>query len=276
MSTTPALPLLIEPEQLQPCLADPAILIVDLCDPARYTTTGHIPGAVHLDYADLVWAEPPAMGLLPDEAHLSEVLSRLGLTPDRQVVAYDDEGNGRAGRLLWTLAALGHERVALLNGGIHAWDAAGGSLEAGLRHPPPSAYQARFDEPPTVIADKDYLLARLGQPDLALLDTRTAAEFAGLDVRAARGGHIPGAVNLNWTDAMDPQRQWRLQPDPVLRKLLETRGVTPDQEVIVYCQTHHRSAHTYWVLCYLGYPRVRGYPGAWSEWGNDPGLPVER
>ena len=275
MSTTPALPLLIEPEQLQPCLADPAILIVDLCDPARYTTTGHIPGAVHLDYADLVWAEPPAMGLLPDEAHLSEVLSRLGLTPDRQVVAYDDEGNGRAGRLLWTLAALGHERVALLNGGIHAWDAAGGSLEAGLRHPPPSAYHARFDEPPTVVADKDYLLARLGQPDLALLDTRTPAEFAGLDQRAARGGHIPGAVNLNWTDAMDPQRQLRLQPDPVLRKLLERRGVTPDKEVIVYCQTHHRSAHTYWVLRYLGYPRVRGYPGAWSEWGNDPGLPVE-
>ncbi len=274
MPAVPALPLLIEPEQLQPYLADPATLIVDLCDPTRYAA-GHIPGAVHLDYADLVRAEPPAMGLLPTEAQLSEVLSRLGLTPDRQVVAYDDEGNGRAGRLLWTLATLGHEQVSLLNGGIHAWDAADGTLEAGLRHPPRGAYEARFADPPTAVADKIYLLTRLGQPDLALLDTRTPAEFAGLDRRAARGGHIPGAVNLNWTDAMDPQRQWRLQPDPVLRKLLEARGVTPDQEVIVYCQTHHRSAHTYWVLRYLGYPRVRGYPGAWSEWGNHPGLPVE-
>ena len=275
MSTAPTLPLLIEPEQLQPYLAAPAILIVDLCDPVRYAAE-HIPGAAHLDYADLVRAEPPAMGLLPTEAQLSEVLSRLGLTPDQRVVAYDDEGNGRAGRLLWTLATLGHEQVSLLNGGIHAWDAAGGLLEAGLHLPPHSAYQARFADPPTAVADKDYLLARLGQPDLALLDTRTPAEFAGLDQCAARGGHIPGAVNLNWTDAMDPQRQWRLHPDPVLRKLLETRGVTPDQEVIVYCQTHHRSAHTYWVLRYLGYPRVRGYPGAWSEWGNDLQLPVER
>ncbi len=275
MSAALALPLLIEPEQLEPYLAEPAVLIVDLCDPTHYTA-GHVPGAVHLDYADLVRAEPPAMGLLPTEARLSEVLSRIGLTPNRQVVAYDEEGNGRAGRLLWTLATLGHERVSLLNGGIHAWDAAAEPLEAGFHPPSRSTCQARFVDPPTAVADQDYILSRLGQPDLALLDTRTPAEFTGLDVRAARGGHIPGAVNLNWTDAMDPQRQWRFQPDPVLRKLLERRGVTPDKEVIVYCQTHHRSAHTYWVLRYLGYPRVRGYPGAWSEWGNDPGLPVER
>jgi len=275
MPSTPNLPPLIEPEQLQPYLADPAVLIVDLCDPARYAA-GHIPGAAHLDYVNLVRAEPPAMGLLPTEVQLSEVLSRLGLTPNRQVVAYDDEGNGRAARLLWTLATLGHERVSLLNGGIHAWDAGGGSLETRPHHPPRGTYQARFTDPPPAAADQGYILARLGQPDLALLDTRTPAEFAGLDARAARGGHIPGAVNLPWTDAMDPQRQLRLQPDPVLRKLLEPRGVTPDKEVIVYCQTHHRSAHTYWVLRYLGYPRVRGYPGAWSEWGNTPDLPVER
>ncbi len=214
-----------------------------MCDPASYAA-GHIPGAVHLDYSDLVRVEPPAMGLLPDAARLSEVLSRLGLTSARRVIAYDEEGNGRAGRLLWTLAALGHERVSLLNGGIHAWDAAAGPLEARFRHPSRSSYQAGFADPPMVVADRDYILARLGQPDLALLDTRTPAEFVGLDQRAARGGHIPGAMNLSWTDAMDPQRQFRLQPDPVLRKLLETRGVTPDKEVIVYCQTHHRSAHT--------------------------------
>jgi thiosulfate/3-mercaptopyruvate sulfurtransferase len=95
-------------------------------------------------------------------------------------------------------------------------------------------------------------------------------------VRAARGGHIPGAVNLNWTLAMDEQRQLRCKADATLRALLETIGVTPDKEVILYCQTHHRSAHTYLVLKHLGYPRVRGYAGAWSEWGNDPTLPVEQ
>ena len=274
MTAAPNPPLLLEPEQLQPYLTDPGILIVDLSNPASYAA-GHIPGAIHLDYADLIRVEPPAMGLLPDEAWLGEVCSQLGLTPERHVVAYDDEGNGRAGRLLWTLAVLGHESVSLLNGGRRAWDASGGPLEARVRHPSRGAYSARFANP-AAVADKAYILERLGHADLALLDTRTPTEFAGLDQRAARGGHIPGAVNLNWIDAMDPQRQLRLLPDSTLRELLATRGVTPDKEVIVYCQTHHRSAHTYWVLRHLGYPRVRGYPGAWSEWGNDPSLPVER
>ncbi|CDH47589.1 MAG: sulfurtransferase [Candidatus Competibacteraceae bacterium] len=274
MSSVSYPPLLIEPEQLQPCLADPAVLIVDLSDPARYAA-GHIPGAIHLDYSDLIRVVPPAMGLLPDAMRLSEVLARIGLTPERHVIAYDAEGNGRASRLLWTLVTLGHPRVSLLNGGAHAWNAAGGLLEAQFQHPSSSTYQARFVDPPVAVADRAYILKRLGQPDVALLDTRTPAEYAGMDQRAARGGHIPGAVNLNWMDTMDPQRQLRLQPAPVLRQLLDLRGVTTDKEVIVYCQTHHRSAHTYWVLRYLGYPRVRGYPGAWSEWGNDPSVPVE-
>lgn len=266
--------LLIEPEQLQPHLADSAILIVDLSDPMRYAV-GHIPGAISMNYSELVRSAPPAMGLLPDAAHLSEVLARIGLTPERHVIAYDAEGNGRASRFLWTLAALGHEKASLLNGGICAWEAAGGPLETQPRLASRSVYQACFVEPPTVIADRTYILERLGQPDVTLLDVRTPAEYAGLDVRAARGGHIPGAINFNWTDAMDPQRQYRLQPALILRQILDRRGVTLDKEVIVYCQTHHRSSHTYWVLRYLGYSKVRGYPGAWSEWGNDPGLPVE-
>ena len=271
MSSALNLPLLIEPAALHARLADPALLIVDLCDPARYAA-GHIPGAVALDYADLVRAAPPAMGLLPTEAHLSNVLSRIGLTAERPVVAYDNQGGGRAARLLWTLTALGHPSAALLNGGLDAWSASGGPLDRQSQRPARSAYVARFLNP-AVIADRDDVLKRLGQPQVALLDVRTPAEYAGLDVRAARGGHIPGAVNLDWTAAMDAQR--RFQPDAVLRELFEARGVTPDKEVIVYCQTHHRSAHTYWVLRYLGYPTVRGYAGSWSDWGNHPDLPIE-
>ena len=273
MSSAPKLSWLIEPEQLHSCFDDPALLIVDLSDPAHYGDR-HIAGAVHIDYAELVRIEPPALGLTPDEAHLSALGSRIGLSPQRHVVAYDDEGNGRAGRLLWTLAALGHQRMSLLNGGLHAWEAARGPLELAIRRPDASRYLARFDHP-EAIADKRYILDRLHRPDLALLDTRTPAEYAGSDLRAARGGHIPGAVNINWTSALDPQRQMRFQPDPVLRALFERQAITPDKEIVVYCQSHRRSAHTYCVLRYLGYPRVRGYPGSWSEWGNDPSLPLE-
>ncbi|MDX1513585.1 MAG: rhodanese-like domain-containing protein, partial [Gammaproteobacteria bacterium] len=90
-----------------------------------------------------------------------------------------------------------------------------------------------------------------------------------------RGGHIPGAVNFNWTDAMDPEAQRRLRPRERLLEDLADLGVTPDREVVTYCQTHRRSSHTYVVLKSLGFERVRGYPGSWSDWGNDPSTPVE-
>ncbi|HYQ90979.1 MAG TPA: rhodanese-like domain-containing protein, partial [Candidatus Competibacteraceae bacterium] len=147
------------------------------------------------------------------------------------------------------------------------------SLKSGTVKPTASQYQAALANP-NAVADKDYILSRLGQSEVALLDTRSPAEYQGTEVRAARGGHIPGAVNLNWTEAMDMSRQRRFKPVAELRRQLEALGVTPDKEVILYCQTHHRSAHTYMVLKYLDYPRVRGYAGAWSEWGNDPTLPI--
>lgn len=266
------LPLLLEPDQLEPLLQNPELLLVDVRNPDSYGR-GHIPGAARLDYSAIVAAQPPALGLLPDESQLSAVLSMLGLRPDRHVVAYDEEGGGYAGRLLWTLELLGHARGSLLNGGFIAWIAEDRPLERQPVTPGSSAYRARLDNP-TALADKSYILERLGRPDLALLDTRSPLEYRGVDVRAARGGHIPGAVNFNWTDAMDIHRHLRFKPDATLREMLTSVGVTPDKEVIVYCQTHHRSAHTYMVLKHLGYPRVRGYPGAWSEWGNDPDLPV--
>jgi len=268
----PELPLLLEPEHLERCLAAPGLLIVDMRSPELYVR-GHIPGAIQLNYTSLIQAVPPAMGLMAGLDRLSAVFSAIGLAPDRPVVAYDDEGGGRASRLLWTLDVLGQRQGSLLDGGLPAWVAERWPLQAGAVRPTPGQYQAVLANP-AASADKDYILSRLGQSDLALLDTRSPAEYQGIEVRAARGGHIPGAVNLNWTEAMDPNRQRRFKPAAELRRRLEDIGVTPDKEVIVYCQTHHRSAHTYMVLKYLGYPRVRGYAGAWSEWGNDPTLPV--
>ena len=266
-----SLPLLLEADQLEQHLNDPGLLLIDMR--ARYAQ-GHIPGAVNLNYAEIIQPHPPAMGLLPDEQTLSTVLSRIGLTPESHVVAYDDEGNGRAGRFLWTLDVLGHPHFSLLNGGLQAWMAAGKPLQQDIVAPTPSAYPARYANP-EALADKDYVLSHLGQADLALLDVRSPAEYQGQDVRAARGGHIPGAVNMNWTNAMDQTRQLRFKPDDSLRTMLQDIDVTPDKEVIVYCQTHHRSAHTYMVLKHLGYAKVRGYAGSWSEWGNDPSLPLE-
>ena len=266
------LPLIVEPAALTHHLGHPALHLVDLS--ARPVHLGqHVPGAVHLEYRRILAPRPPALGLVPDDADLAAVLSSLGLRPDSHVVAYDDEANGKASRFLWTLDVVGHRRLSLLDGGLAAWLAEGRPTEAGESVPAPGDY--RIAGRTAAAADKDDVLARLGDPGTVILDARSPAEYSGLDRRAARGGHIPGAVNLDWTLAIDRTRALRIRSKAELRPLLEGLGVTPDKEVITHCQTHHRSAHTYMVLKALGYPRIRGYAGSWSEWGNDPSLPVE-
>lgn len=265
----PDYPLILEPAALNE--PGPDVLIVDLCS-AETHADAHVPGAVHLDYGAITASRPPVGGLLPDDVRLSQVLSGLGLTPDRHVIAYDDEGGGKASRLLWTLDVIGHRRFSLLDGGIRAWRDAGLPVARGPSRSTPSRYAAAAGEGGR--ADKAYILERLDAPDFALVDARTPEEYKGENRRAARGGHIPGAVNFNWVNAMDPARSSRLKPREVLLGELAALGVTADKEVVTYCHTHHRSSHTYIVLKSLGFARLRGYPGSWSEWGNDPSLPV--
>jgi thiosulfate/3-mercaptopyruvate sulfurtransferase len=267
------LPLLVEPAELDAKLDAPNLLIVDL-NRAEVYAQSHLPHAVWLDYAAITAANPPAMGLLPDAATLTTVLRAIGLRRDTHVVAYDSEGNSRAARLLWTLEAVGHRHYSLLNGGLAAWQQEGRRLSMEAVKPAPGDFTVTLNS--EAIADKHWIAEHLKDPQVLLLDARTAEEYDGSLVRSARGGHIPGAVNYDYSNAIDRANALRLKPAPVLRQALMEKGVTPEREVVLYCQTHHRSAHTWFVLKLLGFGKVRGYPGSWSEWGNDPSLPVER
>ena len=266
------LPFIVEPDALEAALGTPGLLVVDLNDAAAFVQ-GHVPGAVNLPYPSLIGPQPPAMGRLASPEQLSRAFSSIGMSPDSHVVAYDAEGNGRAARLLWTLDAVGHRRASLLNGGWRAWAGEGHRVESGLVKPTLSDYRVSIKG--DVIARKAYILGHLKDPKVLVLDVRSPAEYAGKDVRSARGGHIPGAVNMDWTQALDRARGLRLKPAAELRAILDKLGVTPDKEVITHCQTHQRSAHTYVVLKSLGFTRIKGYDGSWSEWGNDLSLPVE-
>jgi thiosulfate/3-mercaptopyruvate sulfurtransferase len=267
-----ALPLLIETDMLEDILYSKDLLIVDLGKADTYRKL-HIPGAVFVDYGQIVAVNKPVMGLVPDDATLQRLFSALGIGTDTHVVAYDDEGGGRASRFLWTLEIAGYTRFSLLNGGLHAWANEGHPYDDAAVTPTAAACEVVHNDVP--VADSAYIRARLGNPEVGLLDVRTPEEFSGAKRFAERGGHIPGAVNLDWTQAMDQSRNLRFKPDEELEHLYASIGITPEREIITYCQSHHRSAHTYIVLRHLGFPRVKGYPGSWSDWGNNPALPVE-
>ncbi len=265
------LPLIVEPEALESILDTPHLLIVDMTKPATYAQM-HIPWAVYLDYGQIIAMRKPTMGLLPQPALLEKCFSDIGIDDSVHVVAYDDEGGGKAGRLLWTLEAMGHHRFSLLNGGLHAWANEGHPVEHSPTKPSPKQFQAKPIEAP--VADAEYILQHLASNTLGLLDARTADEYNGNKRYADRGGHIPGAVNMDWVLALDQQRNLRLKSNVELEKMLADLGITKDKQIVTYCHTHHRSSLTYVMLKSLGFPKVKGYPGSWSDWGNRQDTPI--
>ncbi len=190
---------------------------------------------------------------------------------DQHIVVYDDEGGGWAGRFIWTLDVIGHTNYSYLNGGIHAWLKAGLPLENTPNQPEPTDVTLSIND--EVIASREYIEASLDNPGVVIWDARSPEEYRGERVFAMRGGHIPGAVNYEWTRAMDPARHYRIREG--VQEELEALGINKDKEIITHCQSHHRSGFTYLVAKTLGYKNVRAYDGSWSEWGNLPDTPIE-
>ncbi|MFP6849748.1 MAG: rhodanese-like domain-containing protein [Pseudomonas sp.] len=271
MTAFAELPLLIEPSQLANRLDSPELILVDLTSPARYAA-GHIPGARFVDPKRTQLGQPPAPGLLPECAQLEQLFSELGHNPNAVYVVYDDEGGGWAGRFIWLLDVIGHSRYHYLDGGLHAWLAE--ELELSTAAPEIRTAKVSLNLQDTPTASREYLQSRLGAADLAVWDARSPSEFNGEKALAQKAGHVPGAINFEWTAGMDPTRALRIRLD--LQTQLNSLGITADKEIITHCQTHHRSGFTYLAAKILGYPRVKAYAGSWGEWGNHPDTPVER
>ena len=266
--------LLIDAEQLVPHLGNDKLRIVDLSRASVYDQL-HIPHALHLKPKFLVRQDEQATGLLPDVAGLQELIRYLNISSEHHVVVYDDEGGAWAGRLIWNLHCLGFENTSLLNGGIHAWLAAGLPTTSEVEQFEPVSALVQVDQAKIQQYRIEYteLLEKVQSSQVQLWDCRTEDEYTGLRLAARRGGHIPNALHFEWSTALNRENHLRLHPLERTQQRLEQLGFNLNEPVVVYCQSHHRSGLAYILGRLLGW-NIQAYDGAWSEWGNRLDSPI--
>lgn len=271
---------LVDADWVQAHSSDPNVRIIEVDVTTTSYNEGHIPGAVAFDWQkelqDQVVRAPIS------KAGLEELLSTAGVSKDTAIVLYGDNNNWFAAWALWILKYYGHNDVRLLDGGRVKWLADKREITTEVPSYARTNYQA--GEPHTDIRVlRDEVIASVGKAGITLVDVRSPGEYSGELLAPAnlpqegaqRGGHIPGAANIPWAQAVRADGTFKSADE--LKALYQGKGVMPDKEVIAYCRIGERSSHTWFALSYLlGYNDVRNYDGSWTEWGSLIGVPIEK
>ncbi|MBI4216634.1 MAG: sulfurtransferase [Chloroflexi bacterium] len=266
--------LLVETAGLSQRLGEKGLVIVDTRPAADYDK-GHIKGAVNIPVADTFLKDSPIPQMAGSKEQIEQLFGAKGIGNDVKVVAYGVGKDTNASRVFWTLEYYGHKNVAVLNGGYTKWVAEKLPTETAA----PAITSAKFVAAanPSLLATKEQVLGVAGKGTVQLVDARSPAEYAGTDLRATRGGRIPGAKNLDWTTLFTEGDVPVLKSVSELTTMYQAAGATDkSKETWAYCQTGQRSAVSYFTLRLLGYEKVRNYDGSWVEWGNDPSTPIEK
>jgi len=268
---------LVSTQWLADHLGEPGLVVVESDEDVLLYETGHIPGAVKVDWHTEL--NDPVIRDYVDGEGFAALLSRKGISRDDTVVIYGDKNNWWAAYALWVFSLFGHRDVRLLDGGRDLWIAEGRPLTTDAPVPSPTEYPVIERDDTVLRAYKDDVLAHLGNP---LIDVRSPEEFDGSrtsapaypEEGALRAGHIPSAQNVPWAKAVAADGTFR--PRAELEEIyLAGAGLTPGADVIAYCRIGERSAHTWFVLQHLlGFENVRNYDGSWTEWGSAVRVPI--
>ncbi|TDA67910.1 MAG: sulfurtransferase [Chloroflexi bacterium] len=270
---------LVDTEWVAQHLNDPQVRLVESDEDALLYETGHIPGAVKVDWFTTL-QHPVRRDFLTKE-EFETLCSSLGIANDTTVVFYGDKSNWFAVYAFWLFEYYGHQDRRVMNGGRAKWVSEGRMLTTTPLAYPPTTYHATGPAK-DIRAFRDDVMRHL-ESRQPLVDVRSTKEYTGELLHmpgypqegAQRGGHIPGAVSIPWSQAV--QEDGTFKSPAALRDLYQAHGITPDKDTIAYCRIGERSSLTWFVLKYLlGYPKVRNYDGSWTEWGNLVGAPIEK
>ena len=281
MADTTNSQILVSTEWLANNLDQPGQQIVEVDVDTSAYDQGHIRGAVAFRWKEDL-QNYPSRDIVTKE-NFEKLLSESGISNDTLVILYGDNNNWFAANDYWLLKYYGHENVKVLDGGRKKWVDENRELVTEKPQFQPTTYKAK-DPDPSLRAYRDYVYNAVNsEHNVGLVDVRSPQEFSGELVApehvpqegSQRAGHIPGAQNIVWKEAVNEDGTFKNEDE--LRKLYESKGITPDKEVITYCRIGERSAHSWFVLHeLLGYPKVRNYDGSWTEWGSIIGAPIEK
>ncbi len=260
-------------------LNDPKVKLVEVDVDTSAYGEGHAPGAGAWNWTSQL--QDQVRRDIITRAELEKLLGQSGISSDDTIVLYGDNNNWFAAYAFWVLEMYGHRSLKLMDGGRKKWLEEGRPTTKDAPSPVPTTYKA--SEPNLALrAKRDQVLQSLGRANAALVDVRSPAEFTGeilappgLSETAQRGGHIPGAANIPWGQAVREDGTFKSIDE--LRQLYGGKGITADKEVIAYCRIGERSSHTWFALKHLlDFPSVRNYDGSWTEWGSMIDVPVQK
>jgi len=271
---------LVETDWVAENLNNPNVRLIEADEDVLLYETGHIPGAVKLDWH--VDVQNPVTRDFLDQQAFEQLMRRYGIDNDTTIVLYGDRNNWYAAYSYWLFSMYGLTNMKIMNGGRQKWEAEGRPLTKEVPHYKPTSFQAQpINE--SIRAFREDVMSGLNNPERRLIDVRSPQEYTGELLHmvnypqegAQRGGHIPTAKNIPWSQAANADGTFKSAEE--LRALYGSQGINPENDVISYCRIGERSAHTWFVLTQLlGYPRVRNYDGSWTEWGNLVRAPIEK